>query len=64
MNQTDAILTYMRRGRSIDPQTALRLFSSFRLAARIKDIRDTGVKVHRTLITTRDQKRFARYSLA
>jgi hypothetical protein len=63
-DQASQILEYMRRGRSIDPMVALRLFGSFRLAARIKDLKDDGHRITREMIETREGKKIARYSLA
>ncbi|HXI41609.1 MAG TPA: helix-turn-helix domain-containing protein [Bryobacteraceae bacterium] len=64
MSQNQAILTYLKRGRTIDPQVALRLFGSFRLAARIKDLREVGYQISREMVHGRNGNRFARYRLA
>jgi len=64
MSQTQAILAHLQRGSSIDPQVALRLYGSFRLAARVKDLRDEGHAIVRQMVTTRSGNKFARYSLA
>jgi hypothetical protein len=64
MSQTNQILNYMRRGNSINPMVALRMFGSFRLAARIREIKEYGIKVNRVITRTREGKKFARYSLA
>lgn len=63
MDQASQILTYMKRGRSIDPMTALRLFNCFRLAARINELR-VEYDIKREMARTREGKNFARYSLA
>ena len=46
MTQTETILAHLQSGGSITPIDALRLYGCFRLAARIKDLRDSGHKVH------------------
>lgn len=63
MTQTEAILAHLQAGRSITPIDALRLFNCFRLAARIKDIRDAGHDVQMVLEGD-GEKKWARYSLA
>ena len=62
MTQTETILAHLQSGGSITPIDALREYGCFRLAARIKDIRDSGHQVH-TDIETDGEKRWARYSL-
>ncbi len=63
MTQTEAILAHLETGESITPMDALNLFGCFRLAARIKDLRDAG---HNILTTTIDDgmAHYASYSLA
>jgi Helix-turn-helix domain len=63
-SQSDQILDYLKRGRSINPLTALRLFGSYRLAARIRDLRARGVEIDTKMQKTRNGQTFARYSLA
>ena len=41
-SQSKRILDYLKTGAVLTPQDALRLFGCFRLAARIKDLRDQG----------------------
>jgi hypothetical protein len=62
MTQTETILAHLQAGGSITPIDALREFGCFRLAARIKDIRDEGHDVQ-TLWETDGTKKWARYSL-
>ena len=62
MTQTEMIRAYLLKGKSITPMEALEKFGCFRLAARIKNLRDEGVHIH-TIKETRDGKTFARYSL-
>jgi len=64
MSQTQAILGYLQRGRTIDPQVALRLFGSFRLAARIKELKEVGYRISKEMVQARNGQRFARYRLA
>ena len=62
MTQTDMILAHLQAGESITPMEALRAFGCFRLAARIKDIRDAGHDVDMVLEGD-GEKKWARYSL-
>lgn len=64
MSQTQAILAHLKRGNSIDPLVALRLYGSFRLAARILELREYGIKVRKQMVKNRSGAKFARYSLA
>lgn len=59
-SQNKAILNHLQNGNSITPIDALNLFGSFRLGARIKDLRDAGYKIE-TEIVKENGKRFARY---
>lgn len=62
--QTEQILQYLKGGKAITPLDALNFFGCFRLAARIKDLRDDGYNI------VTDEKRIengatvASYSLA
>lgn len=62
MTQTETILAHLKNGRSITPIDALRDYGCFRLAARIKELRDSGHDVQ-TAWDTDGEKRWARYSL-
>lgn len=62
MSQSDMILAHLQSGCSITPMDALREFGCFRLAARIKDLRDAGHDVQMVLEGEGDKK-WARYSL-
>lgn len=66
MNVTDSqkseILAYLKSGHSLTPMDALRQFGCFRLAARIKELRDEGHAIDMTLEDD-GQKHYARYSL-
>jgi len=61
-SQTRAILGWLEKGNSITPIDALRKFGSFRLGARIWDLRRAGHPIEKTLIHVRG-KRFAEYRL-
>jgi hypothetical protein len=62
-NQTNRILRYLRTGRGITPMSALTRFRCMRLAARIEELRDAGIKISSRMLN-RGGKRFACYSLA
>lgn len=62
--QLSQIAADLARGKSITPINALNRYGCFRLAARIKDLKDRGVKIRRTTITNRKSgASFASYSL-
>lgn len=62
-SQQQAILNYLERGNSITPISALKKFGSFRLGARIHNLKQQGYQIERKMIT-RNGKRFASYKLA
>jgi hypothetical protein len=62
-NQTNRILRYLRSGRGITPMSALTRFKCMRLAARIEELRDSGIKISSRMMN-RSGKRFACYSLS
>jgi hypothetical protein len=61
-NQTNRILRYLRTGRGLTAISALTRFGCMRLAARIEEMRQEGIKV-RSRTLRRNGKRFACYSL-
>ena len=61
MSQEYMILQHMRQ-EPITPIDALQEYGCFRLAARIKDLRDMGYTIH-TDIIRKGGKRFASYRL-
>jgi len=63
MSQTQAIKQHLERGQAITPLEALQQYGCLRLAARISDLRDQGMKI-RTEIVELNDKRFAKYSKA
>ena len=62
-SQTDRILEWMLAGHTITPLEALEKFGSFRLGARIADIRAKGYLVYSEFITLPNGKRVKRYNL-
>ena len=62
MSQQNEILSHLKSGNSLTPIDALQQFGCFRLAARIRDLRDDGHDIH-TEIVKSDDKRWARYRL-
>ncbi len=58
--QCTQVLHHLRRHRSITALEALRLYGCFRLAARIKDLKDAGHKIG-SCMTTERGKRFPLY---
>ena len=61
-SQTQQILEYLQRGNSITPIDALNLFGSFRLGARIKDLRNMKYPIKSKLVTN-GRKKWAEYWL-
>ncbi len=62
MSQSARILTHLRNHGSITPIEALNLYGSFRLAARVGELRQSGHEI-RTVMVERNGKRHARYRL-
>ncbi len=62
-SQSDAILAYLKSGRSLTPLEALRRFGCFRLSARAYDLRAAGYRIRSRLVRVGDKK-VARYWLA
>jgi hypothetical protein len=61
-SQADAIALYLDSGHELTPMQALEMFGCFRLAARIKDLRERGIPIE-TLDREANGKRFAAYRL-
>jgi len=53
MNQTDLVFQHLKREGTITPMEALRLYSCFRLAARIGEIRRDGHHIQTVMRTRR-----------
>lgn len=62
MTQTEQVLEMLRSG-PVTPVDALDI-GCFRLAARIKDLRDDGYEIHSDLCKTESGSRYAQYTLA
>ena len=62
-SQSDMILTRLRRGHSITPIEALRLYGCFRLAARIGELREAGYTIQTEWEKDETGKLHARYRL-
>tara|TARA_Y100000593_G_scaffold11431_5_gene20441 strand:+ start:378 stop:572 length:195 start_codon:yes stop_codon:yes gene_type:complete len=64
MSQTEAIERHLKSEGSISPIEAIHVYGCYRLAARIKDLRDKGIKIKTTLNRDLQGHRYARYVLA
>ncbi len=63
MSQTQQILKHLRAGRSITPAEAVEKFRCYRLAARIKDIREQyGEAAVMSELVSTDHGGFGRYA--
>ena len=62
MTQTEQIRAHLVSGRDITPLEALDQYGCFRLAARVADLRATGLDVQ-TVTEEHNGKRYARYRL-
>ena len=62
MSQTDQILNHLKRYGTIEPMKAWKLYGSYRLAARIHDIRAKGHRID-TEKVEKGKVSFARYRL-
>ena len=60
-SQTKKILAYMQAGNRITPIDALNLFGSFRLGARIADLRADGHEIKSEFVKTATGKRVKAY---
>ena len=61
--QSAQILKALKGGRSLTALDALKEFGVFRLAARIRDLRQLGYSISSTMVYGDDGKRFALYAL-
>ena len=61
MSQTESILKHLKR-EPITPIEALQNYGCFRLAARIRDLRESGYKIYTDTIE-KNGKKFAQYRL-
>lgn len=61
-SQSFRIYQYMAKGKSLTPMQALNSFGCFRLAARIHELRATGINITKTNVV-RNNKQIAQYSI-
>ena len=68
MSQSNQILAHLKKGKTITPLEALRLYGTMRLAARINDLRNKGHNIACTICEVRNSggtvSRIAKYRLA
>ena len=62
LSQKLKILRHLKKGYTLSPYEALKLFGSLRLGGRILEIRDEGYNIKTTMVNGKGN-RFARYSL-
>ena len=60
-SQKAKILAYMLAGNTITPLEALEKFGSFRLGARIADLKDDGYEIQSRFVSTSTQKKVKQY---
>ena len=63
-SQCDMIAAWLERGFSFTSLEALNMFGCLRLASRIHDLRERGMKINACKITTPTGKRVCEYVLA
>jgi len=64
MTQKQQIKEFLKTGKSLTGFEALSLFNCFRLPARILELKQEGLNVHREMVLTpRSKKRIAKYYL-
>lgn len=61
VTQTNEIKTYLKMGYRITAIDALQKFGCFRLAARIKDLKDEGMEIDKVMVETVSGARVAQY---
>lgn len=60
-SQNKAIKAYLKDGHSITAMQALKQFGCFRLAARIKNLKDEGMNIQKIMMKNTKGKRIAIY---
>lgn len=60
-SQNQQILRHLKTGKTLTPMYALKAFGSMRTAARVKELRDDGWRIHTRMATTPTGKRIAVY---
>jgi len=63
MNQKTKILTYLKSGRRLTVLKALKLFGVYALSQRIGNLKREGHPIKVEMITLKNEKRIAEYSL-
>jgi|GEM_PF-641744 len=63
-SQNMAILSHLKSGKTITPIEALEKFGSFRLGARIFQLRQDGWPIHKDMIDVGNNRRVAQYCIA
>jgi len=61
VTQTNEIKAYLKNGYRITAIDALQKFRCFRLAARIKDLKDEGMEIDKVMVETVSGARVAQY---
>jgi len=61
-SQTEQILNWLKKGHKLNPLQALRKFGSFRLGARVFEIKEMGYNINKKM-KKKNGKYFAEYSL-
>ena len=64
MTQKEKIKKHLMKGKSLTAIQALNLFNCFRLAARIADLRNEGMKIYTENYMLKSGKVIAKYSLS
>lgn len=64
MTQKEQIKKHLQKGKSLTAIQALNLFNCFRLAARIADLRNEGMKIYTENHTLKSGKVIAKYSIS
>jgi hypothetical protein len=60
-SQAAAILADLKAGKRLTPMDALRKYGSFRLGARVFDLKQEGHEIEKEMVEVGDGKRVARY---
>src|SRR5690242_4321725 len=63
VSQNENILGWLKAGHTLTPIDALECFGCFRLAARVKDLRDDGYDIQTDSLELTNGKKVARYWL-
>ena len=63
-SQCDLILSHLKAGKALTPLAALDRFGVFRLAARVRDLRDQGHRIVCDNVKLPTGKRIGKYRLA